>query len=78
MPMEYRFGSLFLRLYAHFRIRGSDTGETAVPAMQDLGDAFGRICEQLEQVTQSDARRAKTRLWDVLWQLAEKAIPEAA
>ena len=44
--------------------------------MQDLGDAFRRIYEQLEQVTQSDARRVRTRLWDVSRQLAGKAIPE--
>lgn len=76
MPIEYHFGSRFPQIYTHFRIRGSDTGETAIPAMQDLGDAFRRIYEQLEQVTQSDARRVRTRLWDVLRQLAGKAIPE--
>lgn len=78
MQMEYRFIGRSPHLYAHFRLQRCAAGETQIPAMQDLGDAFGRIYEQLEQVAQSGGRRASARLWDVLWQIAERGVPEAA
>ena len=76
MSMEYHFPSRSPHLYVHFRCLAGETTDTARPirAMQDLGDDFGRIYEQLEQVVNSENGRARARLWEVLWQLSERTV----
>lgn len=74
MPMEYHFRGRSSHLYVHFHCQYENSEEETKPiyAMQDLGDDFGRIYEQLHQVVNSETTRAQARLWEVLWQLAER------
>jgi transcriptional regulator GlxA family with amidase domain len=47
-----------------------------VPTMQDLGGSFERLYAALEEaivMVPTKPRRAEARLWEVLWQLCERA-----
>ena len=76
----YRFRGESRHVFAHFRLpEGGDL--VAMPAMQDLGDAFGPLTRALEEAAgwlPSQPRRASVRLWDVLWQLAGQPVAERA
>jgi len=78
MPIVYRYRGHSAHLYVHFRPDPSARGGKTVPipAMLDFGDDFGLLYIQLEQVIHAGPDRAQARLWDVLWQLAERSIPE--
>jgi len=74
----YRFRGESQHTFAHFRLpAGGDL--VAMPAMQDLGDAFEPVTRALEEAAgwlRSQPRRASVRLWDVLWQLAGQPLAE--
>jgi AraC-like DNA-binding protein len=80
-PMIYRYEGRSVHLYAHFRLVSSSMGSAMlVRPVQDLGDDFVRLYEQMEQVAtvpEVPIERAQARLWDILWQLAERGGAEA-
>jgi AraC-like DNA-binding protein len=58
--------------YVHFALPSGD-GRVAVPVIQDMGEGFEEICEELERLIglyASKPIRAEIRLWDLLWRLA--------
>lgn len=78
VEIEYDFGERATHLCAHFTLPAADDGGLLVPALQDLGDDFPRIYAALEEAAACFAvnpRRAEVRLWDLLWQLADRATP---
>jgi AraC family transcriptional regulator len=73
----YRFPEKSVHACAHFACAGDDAG-VSVPAMQDLGDDFAPVNAAFEEAIAcftSNPRRATARLWDILWQLAERGRP---
>lgn len=74
-----RYGERALHLCAHFAFPAdaADSGVT-IPAIQDLGQNFGRIEQALEEGIAFfgvNQRRAEVRLWDILWQLCQEPVP---
>jgi AraC family transcriptional regulator len=65
-------------------VPSAETGSVHLPAMMDLGAAFGPLWERMEKgVAAFGARpaRAAALLWEMLWELAERTpvrAPEAA
>lgn len=80
LPIAYQYQGRSAHLYAHFRPAPAigENKTVFVPAMLDLGDDFGRLYSQLEQVIHAEPSRAQARLWDVLWQISERHFPETA
>ena len=74
----YRFRGESRHFFAHFRLPlGGDL--VPMPAMQDVGEAFGPLTRALEEAAgwlPGQPRRASVRLWDVLWQIAGQPISE--
>ncbi|MBV9848583.1 MAG: helix-turn-helix transcriptional regulator [Armatimonadetes bacterium] len=80
VEVEYDFGERATHLCAHFTL--PDVGEEGivVPALQDLGDDFPRVYAALEEAAGGFAAnpvRAEVRLWDILWQIADRTPPHA-
>ena len=75
IEIEYDFGERATHLCAHFTLPdGADDG-LLVPALQDLGDDFPQLYRALEEAAggfASNPARAEVRLWDILWQLADR------
>jgi AraC-like DNA-binding protein len=87
--LEHHFGAgRCVHLYAHFAAVPADTAAAdapasalPIPAIQDLGDEFGDIYRSFEQALgyfPTRPRRAAARLWDILWQIAERGASGAA
>lgn len=78
VSIVYRFRGESRHTFAHFRLpAGGDL--VAMPAMQDVGEAFATLTQSLEEAAgwlPSQPRRASVRLWDVLWQLAGQPLAE--
>ena len=75
-PMAYRYQGRSPHLYVHFRCAEFASKPAEIPAMQDLGDHFGRIYELMSEVVTRQDAYAQARLWDVLWQLSELRNPD--
>ncbi|MCC7494167.1 MAG: helix-turn-helix transcriptional regulator [Fimbriimonadaceae bacterium] len=61
--------------YAHFRVADGGRG-WVLPALLDLGEAFEPFYRQFEEAVGAwshQPRRAEARLWDLLWQVVERA-----
>jgi AraC-like DNA-binding protein len=83
LKQEYRFGGPGSQhLYAHFTVpRAPRSSYVSIGAMQDLGNDFPRIYGEFEHavaVFSSRPSRAEARLWDILWELAERTPSVAA
>ena len=78
--IEYDFGERAMHLCAHFTLSGNAVDGVSVPALQDLGDDFPRVYQSLEEAAgwfAVNPARAELRLWDILWQLADRTPPHA-
>jgi AraC-like DNA-binding protein len=78
---ETYFPTLSRHLFAHFTLPATKKNLVSIPVMQDLGAEFLSIHEAFEQALGYAAAhplRAEVRLWDILWQLAEKSVVPAA
>ncbi len=80
VEIEYDFGERATHLCAHFTLpQGIDEG-ISVPALQDLGDDFPGLYQSLEEAAAwfaDNPARAEVRLWDILWQLADRTPAHA-
>ena len=64
--------------FAHFSLPHISPCAQAIPAMQDAGDGFSRLCAEFEEAVgffSFSPRRAEVRLWDILWRLSGPAQP---
>ena len=80
VEIEYDFGERATHLCAHFTLPDDSDGDVTVPALQDLGNDFPRLYAALEEAAAcfaANPARAEVRLWDVLWQLADRTPPHA-
>lgn len=62
--------------YAHFALPETTEGGFTLPVLMDLGDDFEPLFRQFEEAVayhSTQPRRAEVRLWEILWQLAERA-----
>jgi AraC-like DNA-binding protein len=83
LKQEYRYGGPGSQhLYAHFTVpRGPRSAFVSIGAMQDLANDFADIYSQFEHavaVFSTRPSRAEARLWDILWELAERTPAAAA
>jgi AraC-like DNA-binding protein len=79
MDMEYDFGERAAHLCAHFTPPAGTPDTLSVPILQDLGDDFPRLYRALEEAAgwfAANPTRAELRLWDILWQLADRTPPQ--
>lgn len=84
VPTAYAFRERVQHLFVHFRC--PETAQEArpqqIPALQDLGDAFPRVAEDLQEALEEpgapSAHRLQARVWDLLWRLTERPQPAAA
>lgn len=79
--LEYDFQERSVHLCAHFTLTEEAACSNLIPAVQDLGDDFARIYAGLEDAAAwfaSNPQRAEVRLWDLLWQLADRGNPRGA
>ena len=68
-------------LSARFSLRGDAESPTSIAALQDLGQDFMALAERFEhaaRVFPAQPAQAEARLWDVLWELAERTAREEA
>lgn len=75
--IEYDFDERATHLCAHFSLppAGDAAPLHAVPALQNAGGRFPALYQSLEDAAACFAGnplRAEVRLWDILWQLAER------
>ena len=76
VDLEYRIPGPLDYLYAHFVFPQGPHAETPIPVVAELGKDFEKMYEALEVAMSAfpaQPARADARLWDVLWQLAERA-----
>lgn len=76
----YAWPSRAVHACVHFVAVPGDASGVWLPLMQDLGDDFEPLYRQFEEAVtcwSTQPRRAEARVWDVLWQLAERT-PVAA
>lgn len=82
--LEYRYQGPSVHAYAHFAFADAPAGAARgvfIPAMQPLGDDFAAIARSFEHAIGSfstQRARAEARVWDLLWQLAERATNPSA
>lgn len=80
--IEYHYRGPAPHLFVHFRLspsKGKDT--VSVPAMQDLGRDFPAVYAAAEDISRWHVRRprrAGVRLWEILWQLADRTTVATA
>ncbi len=75
VDIEYDFGERALHLCAHFSLPDAAPGSATVPVLQDLGDDFPHLYHALEEAASwfaANPARAGVRLWDILWQIADR------
>lgn len=74
---DCHFPDLSRHNYAHFALPTMpDAPRVPILAMQDLGEDFTALNQSFEQALgyfSTMPRRAEVKLWDILWQLAERA-----
>jgi AraC family transcriptional regulator len=71
------FPELSRHLFAHFTLPAARKNLVPIPMMQDLGAEFLSLHEAFEQViayASVHLLRAEVRMWDILWQLADKSV----
>jgi AraC family transcriptional regulator len=76
MPHEYRLGGRSEHLYARFVVSEGSEVPTRILALQDLGRVFSVTAQRFEQAMHAFRARpaqAEARLWDLLWELAERS-----
>jgi AraC family transcriptional regulator len=76
VELEYRIPGPLDYLYAHFVFPQGPHHEVPIPVVAELGKDFEKMYEALEVAMSAfpaQPARADARLWDVLWQLAERA-----
>lgn len=83
LEMEYHFKTNAPQTHAHhiYPEATAKTPLTAVPVVIDLGREFDRVYRSIEELVgwySLNRTRAEVRLWEVLWELAERAGPVAA
>jgi methylphosphotriester-DNA--protein-cysteine methyltransferase len=75
---EYRFRGPSVHAYAHFTFPEAGRGhglKIFIPVMQDLGAEFEPLYQALLEAAgwyTTEQLRANVRLWDILWQLADR------
>ncbi len=74
--LEYRFRERSVHIASHFKYPKLRRGMKSewIPAMLDLGSAFTSIHDAMEEgmgFLPTSPERAASRLWDLLWQVAE-------
>jgi AraC family transcriptional regulator len=77
--IEYDFGERATHLCAHFTLPKVAEEMKSVPVVQDFGDDFPRLYHSLEEASgwfASNPARAELRLWDILWQVADRTTPD--
>ena len=75
VKLEYRYRGLSVHIYAHFSLPRTRGGCVSVAAMQDLGSDFPEVSRAFEQALAyfpTHLRWSEVKLWDILWQLAER------
>ncbi|NUP98257.1 MAG: helix-turn-helix transcriptional regulator [Armatimonadetes bacterium] len=73
---SYAWQARSTHAYAHFALAEPAAGSFLLPLMLDLGEDFEPLFRRLEEAVTHRAtqpRRAEVRLWDILWELAERA-----
>ncbi len=73
----YRYSGVSQHLYAHFTFDRVEAEPISCPAMQDVGADFPALMGALERavaVFPLSPRRAEVRLWDTLWELAQRQV----
>jgi len=69
------------QVHAHYRFPAKPGAPlVALPVVQDLGKDFDRLYRGMHEALgwfQTNRLRAEIRLWDTLWELAERAAPLA-
>ncbi len=64
-------------LFAHFALPSSAEHAARLPAMQDLGPAFPSLVDDFERAIayyETNPLRAEVKLWNILWQLADRDV----
>jgi AraC-like DNA-binding protein len=77
LDMEYRFRGQTVLTWAHF-FPAEPGPVVPIPVMQDLGGDFSRIRDAVAEGAiqwRFCPSRAAARLWDVLWELSQRAVP---
>jgi AraC family transcriptional regulator len=73
---EYEYRGRSEHLFAHFDVRPQAGEPVQVAALQELGRDFTSLAERFEHavhVFRARPAQAEARLWDVLWELAERS-----
>ncbi len=73
--IEYRLRGRSLHTYAHVALPAAPAMDVPIAAMQDLGSDFEDLYSTFEGAIGCYATRprwAEVRLWDILWQLADR------
>ena len=74
-----RYQEQAIHLCAHFAFpTDAASGSISIPAIQDLGQDFGRMEQSMEEgiaCFTTSRQRAEVRLWDILWQLCDQPVP---
>lgn len=76
LPHEYALGGRSEHLYARFVVSPESGGATRILALQDLGRAFSATAQRFEHALHAFRARpaqAEARVWDLLWELAERS-----
>ena len=76
---EYRYRGRSEHLFAHFSVpeAAPDAEILPIAVMQDMGVDFARISQRFEDaINAAGERPARTsaRIWDILWELAERTM----
>lgn len=74
--LEYHFEGPSRHVYAHFLPAASSKEQRPLPIVQKLGPSFARFEADLREAVgwfPHETMRARARLWDLLWRLAEPA-----
>jgi AraC-like DNA-binding protein len=73
---ETHFHDLSRHTFAHFTLPPTPEGSgLPILAMQDVGEDFAALNQSFEEALSyfsTQPRRTEVRLWDILWQLAER------
>ena len=73
---SYRYQGRSVHFYTHFRLReAKGASNVSIPAMQNMEMDFGALTAYFEQtvaIFSNNRLRAEIRLWEILWQLAER------
>jgi AraC-like DNA-binding protein len=82
LDLEYRLPQTFEYVWAHFTFADANTPLVPIGVVHDLGVDFEALYQAMGVAVSCHATqpaRAEARLWDILWQLAERtgSVPSA-